>query len=57
MNRISKKNFEGEDDQDVQRDMENEEAFSEQEGLQKNESTSLLKGWCFLPQIQYLKLH
>ena len=36
VNRISKKNFEGEDDQDVQSDMENEGAFPEQEALQKN---------------------
>ena len=43
MNRISEKNFEGEDDQDVQRDMENEGAFSEQEGLQKNEEEELLQ--------------
>ena len=35
--RISKKNFEGEDDQDVQNDMENEGDFQEKEGLQNNE--------------------
>ena len=29
VNRISKKNFEGEDDQDVQSDLENEEDFLE----------------------------
>ena len=43
MNRISKKNFEGEDDQDVQSDMENEGDFPEQEGLQKNEEDELLQ--------------
>ena len=37
VNRISKKNFAGEDDQDAQSDMENEGDFQEQEGLQKNE--------------------
>ena len=43
MNRIFKKNFEGEDDQDVQMDMENEGAFSKKEGLQKNEEEELLQ--------------
>ena len=43
MNRIFEKNFEGEDDQDVQRDMKNEGAFSEQEGLQKKEEEELLQ--------------
>ena len=43
VNRISKKNFEGEDDQDVQSDMENEGDFPEQEGLQKNEEDELLQ--------------
>ena len=37
VNRISKKNFEGEDQQDVQSDIENEGDFPGQEGLQKNE--------------------
>ena len=44
VNRISKKNFEGEDDQDVQSDMENEGDFPEQEALQKNEEDELLQG-------------
>ena len=44
MNRISKKNFEGEDDQDVQSDMENEGDFPEQEALQKNGEDELLQG-------------
>ena len=43
VHRISKKNVEGEDDQDVQSDMENEGDFSEQEGLQKNEEDKLLQ--------------
>ena len=43
VNRISKNNFEGEDDQDVQSDMENEGDFLEQEGLQKNEEDELLQ--------------
>ena len=43
MNRISKNNFEGEDDQDVQSDMQNEVDFPEQEGLQKNEEDELLQ--------------
>ena len=43
VNRISKKIFEGEDDQDVQRDMENEGDFPEQEGLQNNEEDELLQ--------------
>ena len=42
-NRISKKNFEGEDEQDVQSDMENEGDFQGQEGLQKNEEDELLQ--------------
>ena len=41
MNRISKKNFEGEGGQDVQSNMENEGDFPEQEGLQKNEEDEL----------------
>ena len=43
VNRISKKNFEGEDEQDVQSDMENEGDFQGQEGLQKNEEDELLQ--------------
>ena len=43
VNRISKKNFEGEDDQDVQSDMENEGDFPEQEALQKNGEDELLQ--------------
>ena len=43
MNRISKKNFEGEDDKDVQSDMENEGDFPEREGLQTNEEDELLQ--------------
>ena len=43
VNRISKKNFEGEDDQDVQSDMENEGDSPEQECLQKNEEDELLQ--------------
>ena len=43
VNRISKNNFEGEDDQDVQSDMQNEVDFPEQEGLQKNEEDELLQ--------------
>ena len=43
VNRISKKNFEGEDDQDVQSDMENEGDFPEQECLQNNEENELLQ--------------
>ena len=43
VNRISKKNFEGEDEQDVQSDMENEGDFQRQEGLQKNEEDELLQ--------------
>ena len=43
VNRISKKNFEGEDDQDVQSDMEYERDFPEQEGLQKDEEDELLQ--------------
>ena len=43
VNRISKKNFEGEDQQDVQSDIENEGDFSGQEGLQKNEEDELLQ--------------
>ena len=43
VNRISKKNFKGEDDQDVQSDMVNERDFPEQEGLQKNEEDELLQ--------------
>ena len=38
-----KKNFEGEDDQDVQSNMENVGDFPEQEGLQKNEEDELLQ--------------
>ena len=41
--RISKKNFEGEDDQGVQSDMENKGDFLEQESLQKNEEDELLQ--------------
>ena len=44
VNRTSKKNFEGEDDQDVQSDMENERDFPEQEALQKNGEDELLQG-------------
>ena len=43
VNRILKKNFEGEDDQDDQNNMENEGDFPEQEGLQKNEEDELLQ--------------
>ena len=43
VNRISKKNFEGEDEQDVQSHMENEGDFQGQEGLQKNEEDELLQ--------------
>ena len=43
LNRISTKNFEGEDDQDVQSNMENEEDFPEQESLQENEEDELLQ--------------
>ena len=43
VNRISKKNFEGEDEQDVQSDMENEGDYQGQEGLQKNEEDELLQ--------------
>ena len=43
LNRISKKNFKGEDDQDVQSNMENEGDFTEQESLQVNEEDELLK--------------
>ena len=43
VNRISKKNFEGEDQQDVQSDTENEGDFPGQEGLQKNEEDELLQ--------------
>ena len=43
VNRISKKNFEGEDQQDVQSDIENEGDFPGQEGLQKNEEDELLQ--------------
>ena len=43
VNRISKKNFEGADDQDVQSDLENEGDFLEQEGLQKNEEDEFLQ--------------
>ena len=43
VNRISKKNFEGEDHQDIQTDVENEVDFPEQEGLQKNEEDELLQ--------------
>ena len=43
MNRISTKNFEGEDDQDVQSNMENEEDFSKQESLQENGEDELLQ--------------
>ena len=43
VNRISKKNFEGEDEQDVQSNMENEGDFQGQEGLQKNEEDELLQ--------------
>ena len=42
LNRISTKNFEGEDDQDVQSNMENEGDFPEQESLQVNEEGELL---------------
>ena len=43
MHRIPKNNFEGEDDQDVQSNMENEGDFPEQDGLQKNEEDELLQ--------------
>ena len=43
VNRTSKKFFEGDNDQDVQSDMENEEDFLEQEDLQKNEDDELLQ--------------
>ena len=43
LNRISTKNFEGEDDQDVQSNMENEEDFSKQESLQENGEDELLQ--------------
>ena len=43
VNRISKKNFEGEDDKDVQSDMEIEGDFPEQEGLQTNEEDEFLQ--------------
>ena len=43
VNTISKNNFEGEDDQDVQSDIENEGDFLEQQGLQKNEEAELLQ--------------
>ena len=43
LNRISTKNFEGEDDQDVQSNMENEGDFPEQESLQENEEDELLQ--------------
>ena len=43
VNRISKKNFEGEDDQDIQIDMDNEGHFPEQGDLQKNEEDELLQ--------------
>ena len=43
LNRISAKNFEGEDDQDVQSNMENEGDFPEQESLQENEEDELLQ--------------
>ena len=43
VNRILKKNFEGEDDQDDQNNMENEAHFPVQEGLQKNEEDELLQ--------------
>ena len=43
VNRILKKNFEGEDDQDDQNNMENEGDFPVQEGLQKNEEDELLQ--------------
>ena len=43
LNRILKKNFKGEDDQDVQSNMENEGDFTEQESLQVNEEDELLK--------------
>ena len=43
VNRISKKNFEGEDDQDIQIDMDNERHFLEQGDLQKNEEDELLQ--------------
>ena len=45
VNRISKKKFEGEYDQDVQSDMENERDFPEQEDLQKNEEDELLQDY------------
>ena len=41
VDRISKKDFEWEDDQDVQRNMENERDFPEQDGLQENEEDEL----------------
>ena len=43
LNRISTKNFEEEDDQDVQSNMENEGDFPEQESLQENEEDELLQ--------------
>ena len=43
VNRTSKNFFEGDNDQDVQSDMENEEDFLEQEDLQKNEDDELLQ--------------
>ena len=43
LNRISTKNFEGEDDQDVQSNMENEEDFSKLESLQENGEDELLQ--------------
>ena len=43
VHRISKKNFEGKDDQDVQSDIENEGDFPEQDGIQKNEEDELLQ--------------
>ena len=43
LNRISKKNFEGEDDKYVQSDMYYEGDFPEQESLQKNEEDELLQ--------------
>ena len=43
LNRISTKNFEGEDDQDVQSNMENEEDFSKQESVQENGEDELLQ--------------
>ena len=43
LNRISTKNFEGEDDQDVQSNMENEEDFSLFVSLQENGEDELLQ--------------